>query len=130
MGADIAEGLVDFFEAADEVEDMSAGIGTAGGGAKVCAAAEGARFVDEAAGGFRVEEGAGAVGAGGKGSAARGTEGVGGDEGFAACEEWCFAGELEMATVGAESAGAFEGTGVKVNVNFFDFACGAGFRGG
>lgn len=84
MRAVAAEVLVDFLEAADEVEDMCAGIWAAGRGAKMRAAAEGARVVDEAAGGFRVEEGTGAVGAGGEGFSAGGAEGVGGDECFAA----------------------------------------------
>jgi hypothetical protein len=77
----------------------------------MCAAAEGARFVDEATGGFRVEEGAGAFGAGGEGCSSGGAEGVGGDEGFAARKEWGFSSELEMAAVGVEDAGAVEGAG-------------------
>ncbi len=127
MGAVAVEVLVDFFKAADEVEDMGAGIGASGRGAKMCAAAEGARFVDEAAGGFRVEEGTGAVGAGGEGFSAGGAEGVGGDEGFAVGELRGFAGELEMAAVGAEGAGALEGAGCKFGVDFSNLAGGVGF---
>ena len=111
MGTVAAEVLVDFLEAADEVEDMGAGVGAAGCGAKMCAAAEGTRLVDEAAGGFRVEEGAGAGGVGGECCSASGAEGVGGDEGFCVGEVWGFTGEFEMAAVGAEGAGALEGAG-------------------
>lgn len=67
---------------------------------------------------------------GGKGCSAGGAEGVGCDEGFAASEEWGFAGELEMAAVGAEGAGALEGAGCEVGVDFSNLAGGGGFRGG
>ena len=49
MRAIAAELFVDLLEAADEVEDIAAGVGSAGGGAEVGAAAEGAVFIDEAA---------------------------------------------------------------------------------
>jgi len=130
VGAVAAEVLVDFLETADEVEDMGAGIGAAGGSAKMGATAERARFVDEAAGGFRVEEGTGAGCVGGEGSSAGGSDGIGGDEGFAAREEWGFSSELEMAAVGAEGAGALEGAGREVGVDFSNLAGGVGFSCG
>jgi hypothetical protein len=43
-----AELFVDLFEAADEIDHLAAGIGSAGGGAKVRAAAEWPVIVDEA----------------------------------------------------------------------------------
>ena len=130
MGAVAAEVLVDFLEAADEVEDMGAEVGASGRGAKMCAAAEGARFVDEAAGGFRVEEGAGAFGACGESCSAGGAKGVGGDEGFCVGQVWGFTGELEMAAVCAKGAGALEGAGCEVGVDFSNLAGGVEFRGG
>ena len=46
---------VDFFETADEVEDLVSRVGAASGCAEVRAATEGAGFVDEATGGFGIE---------------------------------------------------------------------------
>ena len=119
MWAVAAEVVVDFFEAVDEVEDMGAGIHAAGGLAEVGAAAEGAGFVDEATGGAGIEQGAGAVFADGEGFSACGTEGFGGDEGFAAREVGDFSGELELAAPGAEGALALEGARREVGVDFF-----------
>ena len=89
------------FEAADKVDHFAAGVGSAGGGAEVGTAAEGTVFVNEATGGLRVEQGTGAVGARGERFASGGFEGAGGEEGFAAGEIRGFAGEFEMATLGA-----------------------------
>jgi hypothetical protein len=130
VGAVAAEVLVDFFEASDEVEDMGAWVGAAGCGAKMCAAAKGARVVDEAAGGFRIEHRANAVITGGEGFSTGGAEGVGGDEGFSVGELWCFTGEFEMTTVGAEGTGALERAGCEVGVDFSNFAGGCGFSSG
>ena len=117
--------FVDLFEAADEVEDFAAGVGSAGGGAEMGAAAEGTVFVDEAAGGLRIEERAGAVGAGREGLASGGFEGAGGEEGFAAGEIRGFAGEFEMAALGAQLAVALDRTRGEVAVDGADFVeCG------
>jgi hypothetical protein len=129
-GAGALEVAVDFFEAVDEVEDLAAGMGAAGGLAEVGAAAEGAGFVDEAAGGAGIEQGTGSVVADGEGFAAGGAEGFGGDEGFAAREVGDFAGELELATPGAEGALALEGAGCEVGVDFFHRGGGVGFQAG
>ncbi len=91
-------------EAVDEVEDMGAGVDAAGGLAEVGAAAEWAGFVDEAACGAGIEQGAGAVVADGEGFSAGGAEGFGCEQGFAAGEVGDFSGALELATSGAEGA--------------------------
>ena len=93
--------FVDLFEAADKVDHFAAGVGSAGGGAEVGAAAEGTVFVNEATGGLRIEERAGTVGARGERFASGGFEGAGGKEGFTAGEIRGFSGEFEMATLGA-----------------------------
>ena len=112
--------FVDLFEAADEVEHFAAGVGAAGGGAEVGAAGEGAVGVDEAAGGGRVEERTGTVGAGWEMFAAGGLERAGGEEGFAAGEIGGFAGEFEVAALRAEFAVAFDGAGGEVVVDGAD----------
>jgi hypothetical protein len=49
------EAGIDFFKAADEVEDLVSRVGAAGGCAEMRAATEGAGFVDLATGGFAIE---------------------------------------------------------------------------
>jgi len=55
MWAVAVEAGVDFFQAADEVQDLGSRVGAAGGGAEMRAATEGAGFVDQATGGFGIE---------------------------------------------------------------------------
>ena len=112
------------------LEDMGSWVRAPGCGAEVGAAPEGARVVDEAAGSFRIEQWTSTVITGGEDFAAGGAEGVGGDEGFCVGEVWGFAGELEMAAVGAEGTGALEGAGCEVGVDFSNLAGGVEFRGG
>jgi hypothetical protein len=68
------------------------------------AATEGAGFVDQATGGFGIEEGAGSIGGVGESFSASGAEGFGGDEGLASRELGDFSSEMELAAFGAEGA--------------------------
>jgi len=96
----------------------------------VGAAAKGAGFIDEAAGGAGIEQGASAIVADGKGFAAGGAEGLCGNEGFAAREVGDFSGELELAALGAEGAIPLDGAGREVGVDFFYRGGGVGFQAG
>jgi hypothetical protein len=84
--------FVDLFEATDEINDFSARVGSAGGGAEMGAAAEGAVFVDEAARGLRIEKRARTVVTHGELFSSRRFEGVRGEERFAAGQVGSFAG--------------------------------------
>lgn len=114
------EAGVDFFEAADEVEDLVSGVGTSGGGAEMRAATEWAGLVDEAAGGYGIEQWAGSVSGLGQFFSAGGTEGFGGDESLAAREAGNFSGKMELATFGAECAVPFQWQGCKLRVDFLN----------
>ena len=84
--------FVDLFEAPDEIDHLTARVGSAGGGAEMGAAAEGAVFVDEAARGLRIEERARTVVTHGELFSSRRFEGVRGEERFAAGQVGSFAG--------------------------------------
>ena len=98
------EAGVNFFKAADEVEDLVSRVGAAGGCAEMRAATEGAGFVDHTTGGFGIEQRAGFVGGVGERFSAGGAEGFGGDESLASREPGNFSGEMELAAFGAEGA--------------------------
>ena len=110
---------VDFLQSVDEIADFSPGVRSAGGGAKVGAAAEGAVEVNEATT-LRIEQWTSAVGALGEAGAAGGAQGFGGGEGFAFSEVRCAAGEFEMAALGAQRAVAFDGAGGHFRVDRAD----------
>lgn len=92
----------------DEVEHFFARMRSAGGIAKMRAAAERPVSVNQAATGLAFEQRAGAVGGFGKFPAPGGAKAPGGDERLAFGELRRQAGELELATFGARPAGAFQ----------------------
>jgi hypothetical protein len=107
-GAGAAELFVEGFEFSDEIEDVGAGVGAAGGVAEVGAATEGAMRVNGAAHVF-AEERAGPVRGLGDGFTAGGAPACGGGDGFPLGEVRGFAGEFEAATLGAAEAGPGKG---------------------
>ena len=130
MGTVAIEMGVDFFEAADEVEDLVSRVGAAGGCTEMRAAAEGAGFVDQATGGFGIEQRAGSIGGVGESFSAGGAEGFGGDEGLASCEMGDFSGEMELAAFGAEGAIPLQWACCEVGIDFLNLGGGFGFQTG
>lgn len=116
-----AELAVDYFEAADEVDDIAPCVWAAGGSAEMCAASEWTVFVDKTAQGLRIEEGTGAIIAGGQGFAPGGFEGACGEEGFAAGEIGRFAGGFEVTALCAKLTGAVDRLLGKITVDGSDF---------
>jgi hypothetical protein len=112
---------IEIFQAADQVEDFAARVGAAGGGAEMGAAAEGAILVDEAAA-VLAQERAIALARGGQRLAPGGADGLRGDERLAAGELRRFAGQAELAALGAAEAGAFDRPGVDLAVDGADFS--------
>jgi len=96
--------VVDGLEAMDQIDDTRARSGAAGGRTEVSATPEGAVLVDQAARGFRMEEGAGPVGSFRQFSSPGGPEGLGRDERFALGEVGRQAGDFEVATLGPQGA--------------------------
>jgi len=124
------EAGVDFFEAAYEVEDLVSRIGASGGGAEMRAATKRAGFVDQAAGGFGIEQRAGAIGGGGQGFASGGAEGFGGDESLASRELGDFSGEMELAAFGAKRAIPLQWPRGEVGVDLLNLGGGFDFQTG
>lgn len=101
--------FVDRLQATDEIDNFAACIGSARGSTKMRAASEGTVFVDQAAGGLRIEKGTSAVLPRGKRLASRGFECTGRQQGLAAGQIRCFAGQFEMTALRAQLTIAFNG---------------------
>ena len=117
MRAVAAELFVDLLEAADEIDDFAARIGSARRGAEVGPAAEGSVLVNEAARALRIQQGARPVSAGRQRFASGGLERAGREQGLAAGQVRDFAREFEVATLGAEFTVALDGAGGQVAVD-------------
>ena len=98
---------VDFLQSMDEIADFAPRVRSAGGSAKVGAAAEGTILIDEAAA-LRIEQGTRAVGPLGEAGAPGGAQGFRGGERLAFRQVRCAAGQLEVTALCALRAGAFD----------------------
>jgi hypothetical protein len=126
-----AEGLVEVFQAVDEVDDFLSRVGPAGGGAEVGAAAKWAAVVDQAASGFLLQEGAYTVGSGGEAPIAGAPPGFGGGERFAFGQERGAAGQFELAALRPADAVALDGAAAQFVVDLPDLGdCGIGSERG
>ncbi len=116
-----AEVVVDLFETADEIENFATCDRAAGGGAKMCAAAEWAIVVDEAIAGGRVEHGTGAIRIFRERFAAGGAKCARGDDRFAFRQVRSATGQFKMATFGLARAVPLNRTLRKIDIDLAHF---------